>query len=474
MSDQRFDTGDAPHVMLKTCAQDVTIGSWTRQAVTFSGDAFTAESPEANLIIGSSTAPLTVQLPANSRLTLDGVAGSLTIKNVAGLIKIGQVQGDLHLKQVGNTQVDVVEGELQADNLNGPFHAAELARAAAFRNVGDVQVDRAQTAVSLRYVNGRITLGDVAGPLQVHTVSGSLLVQRCGAEAHLSNLGGQVTLPAAAVVWLVGGLVPGEHTITAQERIYVYWPSLAPLNLIATGSEIVSTLPLKQAANTVDDSQTTLTGYIKDRKTFLVLKAAGRIGLTTWDGSGVPPFAEADFLPPPPVVVTAEPPAPAAPAEPVEAAVARAVADVLNRLELELGPEWGRRFAALELEDQLTAAVRRELAAAAGTAAPLPAAMPPAASPGMVAFDQAETAVRHSLQKIEDGLAQARQKLAPPAAQEAAAVSAAAAEPPEAAADLPEPQPQPGEAAAQLRILDLLENGAISVDEASQLLQAVR
>ncbi|MCA9970232.1 MAG: hypothetical protein KC425_08455, partial [Anaerolineales bacterium] len=422
MNEQRFETGETPHVMLKTSQQDVTISSWIRPAVTVGGTAFTAESPEADLVVVSGDAPLTIQLPRHSRLTIDSVAGSLTIKHVAGLIKIGQVQGRLQLKQVGGTQVDVVEGELQAENLDGPFRAGEVAQHATIRNATDVQIDRAHTAVSLRYVNGRVTLGEVGGDLEAHTIGGSLQMQRSSGGARLGNLGGQLNLPAATGdVWLVGGLAPGEHTITTQNSIFVYWPSQAPLNLVATGGDVFSTLPLRQAADTVEDDQMTLTGYIKDRKTFLILKTPGRIGLTTWDDSGAPAFAPADFeRPPAPVAPPAAPAAPAAPdaapaqqpAAALETAVSRAVAAVLSRLTLELGAEWGRRCAAVELEDRLAAAITRELSSLAPAPAQAAVDASPAPSPGTAAFTQAETAVRRLLQKIEDSIDRARQKLA--------------------------------------------------------------
>ncbi|MCA9969754.1 MAG: hypothetical protein KC425_06045, partial [Anaerolineales bacterium] len=103
-----------------------------------------------------------------------------------------------------------------------------------------------------------------------------------------------------------------------------------------------------------------------------------------------------------------------------------------------------------------------------------------APSPGTTAFTQAETAVRRSLQKIEDSIDSARQKLAAPPTHDDAAVQptpaapAAPAPQPTAMPDTPAPADrQPPQTAAQLRILDLLEKGTLSVEEAAHLLQAL-
>ncbi|MCA9959905.1 MAG: hypothetical protein KC443_12765 [Anaerolineales bacterium] len=490
MNEQRFDTNSTPHVMLQQCEGTVTIGSWIREAVTATGESFTAESPEANLITITAAHDLQLMLPRHGRLTIETVTGSLTIKHVAGLAKIGQVQGDLTLKNVGDVQVDSVHGALNGEGIDGPVTVGEVAQVVILRNTHNVSVQQAQQEVSIRYVNGRITLGTVGGDIDLHTVSEDLSIAQAGGSVKLSNLGGQNNLPQVkGPVFLVGGLVTGEHIFTSEGDIFVYWPSAAPVNLIATATKISNRLRLRQAGETTDGDKVTLTGYIEHRKTFLVLKTPGRIGLVKWDQSGEPAFAETDF--------DFTEPAPAPDVEMTEAmetvgvgigtAVSQGVTNVINRLELELGPEWGRRFAALELEEKLTEAIAAELARGGlgigESGGGETAVSPPPVTPGMVAFQKAEQKVEQSLQKATTTMDKTRQKLAAPETdpqpgpqQPKPKAAAPTQDTSPAAAAKPQgdsPKEASSQPAAQLRILDMLEKGVISVEEASKLLQSL-
>lgn len=498
MSEKRFDTNDTPHVMIQDCQGDVSIGSWIREAVTVTGESFTAASPEANLVTVTSAANMQIMLPAHSRLTIETIQGSLTIKHVGGLTKIGQVQGDLILKNVGDVQVDVIHGTLNGEGVDGPLHIDEAMQSVTLRNTHDVDLQRVGEGVSIRYVNGGVSLGHVNGDIDLHTISEDVTISQASGTVKLSNLGGQNSLPQVqGMIFLVGGLVSGEHTFTSQSDIYVYWPSHAPVNLIATASKISNRLRLRQAGESTEGDMVTLTGFIEHRKTFLVLKTPTRIGLVKWDHSGEPAFATSDFD-------FTEPPAPVEEAEtitPVVAAntdistaVSQGVTHVINRLELELGPEWGRRFAALELEEKFTEAITAEFMRAGLPTAPISAAetavTPPAdtpVTPGVAAFHKAEHKVEKSLQKATTTMEKTRQRLTAPETTPPTKVPSppetAAPSPPEAqptaAPDTTPPPSMPNnvtpsaQPAAQLRILDMLEKGVISVEEASKLLQSL-
>lgn len=477
MNEQRFDTNDTPHVMLQQAQGTVTIGSWIRSAVTVTGETATAVAPEANLVTITAVTDIQIMMPTHGRLTIETVQGNLTIKHVAGLAKIGQVHGDLTLKNVGDVQVDVVQGALHGEGIDGPLTAGDVGQQVTLRNTHQVEIRQAQQAASIRYVNGRVTLGHVGGSLDLHTISEDLTITEAGADVKLSNLGGQnKLLQAQGPIFLVGGLVMGEHSFTGQDDIFVYWPSAAPVNLVATAAKISNRLRLRQAGETSEGETVTLTGFIEHRKTFLILKTPGRMGLVKWDRSGEPAFTatDFDFTEPTP----AAPPVEMSAALPIEAvgigigtAVSQGVANVINRLELELGPEWGRRFAALELEEKFVAAITAELS---HLEPPVPSVQP---TPGTAAFHKAEQKVAQSLQKVTATMDKTRKKLTAPqteptpsTAAETTAVDDAPPPPttPIPAADAPIPAP-----AAQLRILDMLEKGVISVSEASELLQAL-
>ncbi|MCB8920462.1 MAG: hypothetical protein H6662_02665 [Ardenticatenaceae bacterium] len=472
MHEQLIDTSETPHVMLTRCGGDVTIATWQRKAVAVSGEGCDVETPEVDVVqVGADTA-VSLRIPPHSRLTIGDVSGNLTIKHVAGLVSIGQVTGDLRLATVGNVQAKSA-AKLHGEGIDGPLTVTAVTQTILLRNTRDVAIEQAGGDVSIRYANGDVALGRIGGRLDLRTISGSLTVKWVDGTVYFGNLGGQVMLSdVRSVVHLVGGLMQGEHTITGSADLFVYWPTGAALSLTAEAAQIRNGLKLRSVTETTSEGLTTLTGYLKDFKTALRLHTPARIGLLPWDGSGEPDYADGDVLFAPPPEPAAEPAA--VPVQAVDVgmgtAVSRAVAEVLTSIELELGPEWKHRFAALELEKRLTEAIAAELqsdltAALATTPAAAPVAAPPAPTAGIAAFRQAEQAVQKSLQQAEESMEVTRARAAGTAAEEEAGDVETA---------VPTPPANPTQQTpAQLRILDLLEKGAITVEQASQLLQAL-
>lgn len=473
MMERRFDTGNTPHVVLTLCGGDVQIGSWQRPAVEISGEVFEAEMPEVDLVQARAETAVSLRIPRHSRLTIADVPGSMTIKHVAGLIKVSAVQGNVTLSTVGNVQVESIGGSLHGEGIDGPLTvtavAANTSDAVTLRNTASVTIQQVAGGVSLRYANGDVELGTVNGSLEVHTISGSLRVTQAKGGVRLSNLGSAVNLPdVQGVVHLVGGLVEGEHLVAGQSDLFLYWPSAAPLSLLAEGSRIHNELKLRRLTETaVSDTLTSLSGYIEHQKTCLRLQTPARIGLLPWNGSGEPAYADDSLFAPSPEPA-AEPAAGPAPMQRVDikisTAVSRAVAEVLTSIELELGPEWKHRFTALELDKRLEAAIAAELLRPKTPEKAAPDAAT-TVTPGMAAFAKAEHQVQKSLGQAEASMEVTRGRLSKAGLIEEKEQETAVAPAPASPLSLQSP--------AQLRILDMLEKGVITVEQASQLLQAL-
>lgn len=459
MGERRFDTGETPHVVLSLCAGDVSVASWRRQAIEVSGAAFRAENSELDVVQVWAETAVSLKVPLHCRLTIGRVDGALTIKGVAGLAGIGQVQGDLTLSTVGSVQVERIGGALRGEGLDGPLAVTDAAQTVTLRNTQDVTIQQAGGSISIRYANGDVILGQVAGALEAHTLSGNLQVDTVGGPARLDNLGGPLLLrDAQDVVHLVGSLAQGEHQVSGQSDIFLYWPGKAPLYLVAEASQIYNGLKLRRKTETaISPTLTALSGIIENHKTELRLATPARIGLLSWDGRGEPALADGNALFAPPPAPPNEPPAveppaggssPGLPATPpatpaafspaaLEAAIARGVGEVLASIELEFGPEWKYRFAALNLAERLQAAVLAELARRdaesekpgagsaereAGGGVPdsgLSVSMAVAEgdsgqpiTPGQKAFHKAETAVVRSLEQAEESMDKTRSRLA--------------------------------------------------------------
>ncbi len=429
MNTQRLDTSETPHVRLTQCIGDVQISSWQRQGVEVRGAAYRAAVTQTDEISIEAKTAVSLLLPPHSRLTIGRIAGNLTIKHVAGLIGVEVVGGNLTLHNVGNTQVAQVDGQVQGEGLNGALKLTAVAANITLRNTHNVTIEQAGGDVSIQFVNGDVALGEIAGDLVVRTVSGALQATRIGGTARLRNLGGGLHLPQVqGAVHLLGGLAQGEHWLSGTGDLFLYWPTDAPLSLIAEGKQIVNRLKLRDVQETtvvvataVDIEATHLSSYLTDHKTTLRLQTTERIALLPWNGRDEPAAADES------VFVVAQSKSKKAKARKKKAkkagevtgevwqtAVAQGVSEVLLSIELEFGPEWKHRLAALELDRRLIAAIDtglRRLTPTTQAANQPTQPTQPTSPPALATFHKAEQAVKKSLRQAEESMEVTRGKI---------------------------------------------------------------
>lgn len=377
MKEQRWETNDAPQVVVTTCSGKLVVGSWRETAVSAQSDALTIEQTAPNTVQMTAVGDLYLAVPQNASLTLGILGGSLTIKHISGGITVDDVAGRVTLRNVDAITISHAAQAVQGDNINGLLVVEEAGGAVDLRSVNGVQINHALADVTLQFVTGHVTLGQVAGKLDVRTVNGDVAVAQVWGDVILANLGGQVQLPAAAQsVWLAGGLASGAHRLAAA-NVYVYWPPDAPLNLTARGVLVAHDLPLENETTTLENGQTVLTGHIEDGKVDLFVQAAQRAAFKALTNDP-PQFTESDFQFAPPS--TGED----------QADLVTAVRAVFAELAAELPPTTLAQLAAVRLEERVITAV---------TAAPSTPPAEPQASPSTVTDEQ-----RHILQLLKDGL----------------------------------------------------------------------
>lgn len=439
MNTQRLNTSDAPHVRLTQCAGDVQIGSWQRQAVEARGATFHVAMSQPDEVAIEGETAVSLLLPPHSRLTIGRIAGNLTIKHVAGLIGVEAVAGNLTLHSVGSVQVAQVGGQVQGEGIDGALKLTAVATNITLRNTHDVTIQRAGGDLSIQFINGDVALGEIEGDLAVRTVSGALHAARVGGMARLRNLGGALHLPQVqGTVHLLGGVAQGEHLLSGAGDLFLYWPGRAPLSLTAEGRQIVNRLKLREVTETAVSAEAIrLTGYLADHKTALRLQTTGRIALLPWNGRDESVEAdESVFVPELEQELEQEREgqgegeqegenkarATEVKDEVWETAVARGVAEVLLSIELQFGPEWKHRFAALELEKRLIAAIQAELLRLTPAVQTVnqptsqpnqPTSQPsqPVTPPSLATFHKAEQAVEKSLRQAEESMDVTRSRI---------------------------------------------------------------
>lgn len=428
MNEQRFETGKVPHVMVTKCDGALVIGSWQGTAVLAQGPDFTASSPNPDQLELSSSGDLMLTVPEKANITVQSCTGAVTIKHVEGFVNVDTAVQSITLNNIGSAKIGTV-GKLKAENVNGPLNVRS-AHAVKLRNVTDVVVAEAADDVAVHFATGAVEIGEVGDRVTLHTINGRVTIRQCH-EAQLGNLGGinQVN-GVSGTLWLVGGLANGQHHFQTDGDILIAWPVDAPLTLMAEAAIIDNQLPLTSAAATkLDDGRSQLTGHIEQGKPFVSLKTTGNIGLKPLRPGETAALSAADFdfAPPPPTL-----------------------ADVVGTAVTTTFPAATPTQIA-----QITAAIETHLAQAEQPITP------PTPSAGQIMAAKAQQKVEKSLQKAADSIAQAQTKLTQPPSQPE----------PEAA---PKPETATAVSSSQTQILQLLKDGAITIEQANLLLDNLR
>lgn len=410
MSKERYELGKAPHIIVAECAGDLVVRGWGDSAVLVKG---THESSEEEGWLQLRThGSLQLRVPAGAILSVKEVHGDLLIKGVEGELDLPEVGGDLVLKNVGEVSVGTVHGDLTVRQANGPLQLAEVMGDLALRNVGPVAVTTVHGDLSARYVDGDARVQEVMGDISLYTINGDAEVERGHRDVNLNNLSGSVeVVDALGDIRLLGGLAPGKHHLTALGDVVVRWPTGTALNVIATAPRIMNRLPLEA----VQEEEGSFSGHIGDGDTTLILSAGGRVVLKEIDAAQ----RNVDF--------TAEWAFGTDFAE-VGAELAGLGAEITNELNAHLS-EFSRH-----LDERLGADFAQKMADRTA--------------------EKAERAVQRAMHQAERARRQATAWTPPPAPRKARKEQQASTD-------------------EQMKILDMLEKGIISVEEADTLLKAL-
>jgi hypothetical protein len=350
MREDRFDTNEQPHLIIAECGGKLVAQSWRETAVSLQGDQFSASHDQDQLTI-SSEGDLYLAVPPQARLTLGKIGGDLTIKHINGGCVIDAVAGSITLRSVESATIGQAAQGVNGENLEGLLSISQSGGDVKLRRVHAVRLDHAFANVSIHFARGHVHLGQVGGLVDLQTITGDVHIQQAEGEVRLSNLGGQVEASAAGPVWLAGSLRQGNHALTSQSDLYVYWPESAPLDLVAYGATVEHQLPLEMARQSSENGLTHLTGRLEEGGAHLRLKATERVALKPLT-KVEPGFTPEEF-------VFAAPPAETE----LTRLVRTAVQTTLTDLAVELPPATLKQLAAVRLQERLVTAVLAALPA---------------------------------------------------------------------------------------------------------------
>lgn len=407
---QRVETGKTPQIRVIDCSGDLIVQSWSETAVLIKGDYVLEELEYGWSLSGSGDLRLTV--PSAAALAFETVHGDAKIKQVTGDLSMSSIHGDLVLLGVGMLKVGEVQGDLDAKKGLGPLNMGIINGDAIIRQVDDsVALETVAGDLVLRTINGNVAVGQVMGDSNLGDVAGAVSVAESMRDVNLKMVNGPVNIKkAAGDIRLKGGVGKGDHNLRANGDIVVRWPLGRSLNLVAAADQIENRLPLTDLV----EKDGSLVGRIGEGETAVNLSAGGRIILKPAQAeNGKWEGYQGDAFNMNYVFDF----------ETLGAQISAKVNEQISRVASELESAFGPDFA-----DQMAAKFSRQTERAAAHAE-----------------RAAERARRHHA------------RYAPP--------------PPRPPA--PAPDANKATAAEQLKILRMVEKGAISPEEASMLLDAL-
>ena len=277
MGKGRIETGKAPQIFVGACDGDLVIRGGAEPALLVRGE-YTAEEKAGGYHL-TGRGDLRLVVPSGATVSVEEVSGNLIIKGLAGAAEIGRVYGDAALSETGPARFEAVHGDLSAHGAQslsgGDVHGEVRAR-----QTGGLGLRAVYGDFSARSVSGPVSLEEVSGDTDVRGVEGDVAIGRAHGDANVAYAKGLVTLGGVdGDVRLRGALSPGNHAVAAHGDIVVRWPAGAPLNLVATGRQIDNRLPLQD----IVEKEGQLIARLGEGETHLALASEGRVVLKEAD-----------------------------------------------------------------------------------------------------------------------------------------------------------------------------------------------
>lgn len=198
MKQEQFDTGKAPEVFVESCFGDLSITVAHAGGTQIAGDDFTVKEVDSSLYVNS-TGDLRLRLPAGSTLRLEDIKGDLTVRQVQGSVSIQKVGGDASLSKVGDVKLSNVHGDLVAKHMTGSLSVEAVGGDAVINYVtGDVNMGSIGGDLAGRYLSKSATILEVSGDVDLKMVAGDVRVEKSSRDVNLAQIGGEVAVLQSA------------------------------------------------------------------------------------------------------------------------------------------------------------------------------------------------------------------------------------------------------------------------------------
>lgn len=277
MGKERIETGKAPQIFIGACDGDLVIRGGAEPVLRMHGEWTAEEKADGYRLTGRGD--LRLILPAAASVRVEEVSGDLIIRGLTGASEIDRVYGSAVLNETGPARLESVHGDLTVHAAQ-TLSGGEIHGDASVRRTGGLALRAVYGDCKARHITGPVTVEEVSGDVDLRGVDGQVAIARAHGDANVFYANGRVTLGGVdSDIRLRGALSSGNHALAARGDIVLSWPRGAALNLVAAGRQIDNRLPLQD----IVEKDGRLTARLGEGDTYLTLSADGRIILKEAD-----------------------------------------------------------------------------------------------------------------------------------------------------------------------------------------------
>lgn len=247
-------TNSAPNIVIEKAHANLSIKGWDRSEVTITAAPGDLKLDEGeNEVRLSCRSECVVRIPHKANLQVENAYSALRVKYVQDQINIGTVHGHLYLRDVGQVNVETVNGNLSSKGVSGDFRSQRVNGNAYLRGIqGDCHID---------VVNGNLDVRDVDGEVSSRT-NGNV-------RLYLNTFGGT------------------DYSVEAQGNIHCRIPHEAGVSLKLTSRARTIRLKLPDGSSLIQENE--YQQVLGDGEASMTLSSGGSIFLSvqdTWDDMG--------------------------------------------------------------------------------------------------------------------------------------------------------------------------------------------
>jgi hypothetical protein len=187
-----FQTGETPKIVLQHVQGDLSIQGWTQPEVTLVADDATADdhTETGGALEIRCDGDCRLQVPFGASIHALAVGGDTRVSQVNGTIELESINGDLQLKSVGRTSLGSVKGDFAIYHAEGDLSVKSVRGDAKAHIVnGVVSMESVSGDLRIQHTNGAI-VGGVSGDLMARDIHGDFHIENVGGDANVGNVEG--------------------------------------------------------------------------------------------------------------------------------------------------------------------------------------------------------------------------------------------------------------------------------------------